>query len=131
MISSVGLGLFGAYKRPGLLVFLFFFFSSQNQLVSHTFCKAPSSHPEQQQTNMSHPENTNLAETFAVLSKSDAKVNHLFGNHFSKPASAERVNAAKAGLEKTGFKVHVVNTRADAFETLKQLIPAVSVMLLG
>ncbi|KAF9313996.1 hypothetical protein BG003_004596 [Podila horticola] len=73
---------------------------------------------------MSHPENTNLAETFAVLSKSDAKVNHLFGNHFSKPASAERVNAAKAGLEKTGFKVHVVNTRADAFETLKQLIPA-------
>ncbi|KAI9239294.1 MAG: prespore-specific protein [Podila humilis] len=73
---------------------------------------------------MSHPENTNLAETFAGLTKSDPKVSHLAGNHFSKPASAERVNAAKAGLEKNGFKVHVVNTRADAFETLKSLIPA-------
>ncbi|KAF8952471.1 hypothetical protein CPC16_010154 [Podila verticillata] len=74
---------------------------------------------------MSHPENTNLAETFAGLTKSDPKVSHLAGNHFSKPASAERVNAAKAGLEKNGFKVHVVNTRADAFETLKSLIPAI------
>ncbi|KAF9314430.1 hypothetical protein BG006_003940 [Podila minutissima] len=73
---------------------------------------------------MSHPENTNLAETFAGLTTSDAKVAHLAGNHFSKPASAERVSAAKAGLEKNGFKVHVVNTRADAFETLKHLIPA-------
>lgn len=75
---------------------------------------------------MSHPENTNLAETFAGLTTSDAKVAHLAGDHFSKPASAERVSAAKAGLEKNGFKVHVVNTRADAFETLKHLIPAVS-----
>ncbi|KAG0063924.1 hypothetical protein BGZ92_005896 [Podila epicladia] len=74
---------------------------------------------------MSHPENTNPAETFAGLTASDAKVAHLAGNHFSKPASAERVNAAKAGLEKNGFKVHVVNTRADAFETLKHLIPAI------
>ncbi|KAG0036674.1 hypothetical protein BGZ82_003888 [Podila clonocystis] len=73
---------------------------------------------------MSHPENTNPAETFAGLTKSDPKVAHLAGNHYSKPASAERVNAAKAGLEKNGFKVHVVNTRADAFETLKHLIPA-------
>ncbi|KAF9387096.1 hypothetical protein CPB97_002972 [Podila verticillata] len=74
---------------------------------------------------MSHPENTNLAETFAGLTKSDPKVAHLVGNHFSKPASAERVNAAKAGLEKNGFKVHIVNSRADAFETIKTMIPAI------
>lgn len=79
---------------------------------------------------MSHPENTNLAETFAGLTKSDPQVTHLVGNHFSKPASAERVNAAKAGLEKNGFKVYVVNTRADAFETLKTLIPAVRLTML-
>jgi len=72
-----------------------------------------------------HPENTNPAETFAALTKSDPKVAHLVGNHFSKPASAERVNAAKAGLEKNGFKVYVVNTRDDAFETIKTMIPAV------
>ncbi|KAK5816411.1 prespore-specific protein [Linnemannia elongata] len=73
---------------------------------------------------MSIPENTNLAETFAELTKSDAKVTSLADSHFAKPASAERVNAAKAALEKNGFKVHVVNTRADAFEALKNLIPA-------
>lgn len=79
---------------------------------------------------MSHPENTNLAETFAGLTKSDPKVAHLVGNHFSKPASAERVNAAKAGLEKNGFKVHIVNSRADAFETIKTMIPAVRLTIL-
>ncbi|OAQ23907.1 DUF1121-domain-containing protein, partial [Linnemannia elongata AG-77] len=73
---------------------------------------------------MSIPQNTNLAETFAELTKSDAKVTSLADSHFAKPASAERVNAAKAALEKNGFKVHVVNTRADAFEALKNLIPA-------
>ncbi|KAF8943235.1 hypothetical protein BGZ47_005659 [Haplosporangium gracile] len=73
---------------------------------------------------MSIPQNTNLAETFAELTKTDDKVTSLANSHFSKPASAERLNAAKAGLEKNGFKVHVVNTRADAFEALKNLIPA-------
>lgn len=75
---------------------------------------------------MSIPQNTNLAETFAELTKTDAKVTSLANSHFAKPASAERVNTAKAALEKNGFKVHVVNTRADAFEALKNLIPAVS-----
>ncbi|KAK3815776.1 MAG: prespore-specific protein [Linnemannia elongata] len=73
---------------------------------------------------MSIPQNTNLAETFAELTKSDEKVTSLANSHFSKPASAERVNAARAALEKNGFKVHVVNTRADAFEAVKNLIPA-------
>ncbi|KAG0287495.1 hypothetical protein BGZ96_008582 [Linnemannia gamsii] len=73
---------------------------------------------------MSIPENTNLAETFAGLTKTDEKVTSLTNSHFAKAASAERVNAAKAALEKNGFKVHVVNTRADAFEALKNLIPA-------
>ncbi|KAF9411785.1 hypothetical protein BGZ94_001230 [Podila epigama] len=73
---------------------------------------------------MSHPENTNPAETFAGLTKTDPKVSGLVDTHFSKPASADRVRAAKAGLESKGFKVHVVNSRADAFELLKHLIPA-------
>ncbi|KAG0339871.1 hypothetical protein BG004_006638 [Podila humilis] len=72
---------------------------------------------------MAHPLNTNQAETFAGLTTTDAQVTGLAGSHFSKPASAERINAAKAGLEKNGFIVHVVNTRADAFEALKALIP--------
>ncbi|KAF9545659.1 hypothetical protein EC957_010640 [Mortierella hygrophila] len=73
---------------------------------------------------MSIPQNTNPAETFAELTKSDPKVTSLFDSHFAKPASADRVNAAKAALEKNGFRVHVVNTRADAFEAVKNLIPA-------
>ncbi|KAG0214191.1 hypothetical protein BGX33_002382 [Mortierella sp. NVP41] len=73
---------------------------------------------------MSAPQNTNLAETFAALTKSDAQVTALASSHFAKPASAERINTAKAALEANGFKVHVVNTRHDAFEALKNLIPA-------
>jgi flavorubredoxin len=75
---------------------------------------------------MAIPQNTNVNETFAELTKTDDKVTSLANSHYSKPASAERINAAKAGLEKNGFKVTVVNTRADAFEALKNLIPAVS-----
>ncbi|KAF9111177.1 hypothetical protein BGX27_005293 [Mortierella sp. AM989] len=73
---------------------------------------------------MALPQNTNLKETFAELTKNDEKVTALASTHFSKAASAERINAAKAGLEANGFKVHIVNTRADAFEALKNLIPA-------
>ncbi|KAG0287701.1 hypothetical protein BGZ97_007025, partial [Linnemannia gamsii] len=73
---------------------------------------------------MAIPQNTNVNETFAELTKTDDKVTSLANSHYSKPASAERINAAKAGLEKNGFKVTVVNTRADAFEALKNLIPA-------
>ncbi|KAG0302246.1 hypothetical protein BGZ98_007661 [Dissophora globulifera] len=73
---------------------------------------------------MAAPQNTNLAETFGELTKNDVQVTALAGSHFSKPASAERVNNAKAALEANGFKVYVVNTRADAFEAVKNLIPA-------
>lgn len=79
---------------------------------------------------MSIPQNTNLAETFAGLTKTDEKVTSLSNSQFAKAASAERINAAKAALEKNGFKVNVVNTRADAFEALKNLIPAVSFLFL-
>ncbi|KAF9912825.1 hypothetical protein EC991_008691 [Linnemannia zychae] len=73
---------------------------------------------------MAAPQNTNIAETFGALTKSDAQITSLATSHFSKAASADRVNAAKAGLEKNGFKVHVVNTKDDAFVALKNLIPA-------
>ncbi|KAF9360104.1 hypothetical protein BGX26_010541 [Mortierella sp. AD094] len=72
---------------------------------------------------MSVYQNTNLKETHAELTKSDEKVHSLASSHYSKAASAERVNAAKAGLEASGFKVHIVNTRHDAFEAVKNLIP--------
>ena len=75
---------------------------------------------------MSHPENTNVKHTFEAIIKSDAQLASagLEGNKYSKAASAERVAAAKAGLEANGFKVHVVNGKGEAFETLKSLIPA-------
>ncbi|KAF9931303.1 hypothetical protein FBU30_010442 [Linnemannia zychae] len=73
---------------------------------------------------MAHPVNTNEAETFSALTKSDSQVTHLANSHFSKPASAERINSAKAALEKNGFKVHLVNSKNDAFVALKNLIPA-------
>ncbi|KAG0280507.1 hypothetical protein BGZ95_009827 [Linnemannia exigua] len=73
---------------------------------------------------MAAPQNTNVAETFSALTKSDTQITALASSHYGKAASADRVNAAKAGLEKNGFKVHVVNTRDDAFVALKNLIPA-------
>ncbi|KAG0258934.1 hypothetical protein BG011_002982 [Mortierella polycephala] len=72
---------------------------------------------------MDIPKNTNEAETFAALTKSDPQITSLASSHYSKAASADRVISAKAGLEANGFKVHVVNTRLDAFEILKTLIP--------
>lgn len=71
-----------------------------------------------------HPENTHTSHTFAALAKSDAQLAPLVNHKYTKVVSAERVEAAKAGLEKSGFKVHLVNSRGEAFETIKSLIPA-------
>ncbi|KAI1295970.1 hypothetical protein EDD11_007671 [Mortierella claussenii] len=72
----------------------------------------------------SHPENTHVNHTFTALVKSDAQLAALADHHYTKPVSAERVNLTTAALEANGFKVHVVNSRGEAFETLKSLIPA-------
>ncbi|KAF9203918.1 hypothetical protein BGZ49_005890 [Haplosporangium sp. Z 27] len=72
---------------------------------------------------MTEYKNTNERETFAQLVESDEKVAALKNSHFSKAASAERINAAKAGLEANGFKVHIVQSSRDAFEAIKNLIP--------
>jgi len=74
---------------------------------------------------MAAPQNTNLAETFQGLLKTDAQVTPLAGSPYAKAASPDRVSVAKAALEANGFKVHVVNTRADAFAAVKSLIPEV------
>ncbi|KAF9903221.1 hypothetical protein BX616_001691 [Lobosporangium transversale] len=73
---------------------------------------------------LSHPENTHVNHTFAALVKSDAQLAALADHHYTKPANAECVDAAKAALEANGFKVHLVNSCGEAFETLKGLIPA-------
>ncbi|KAF9094636.1 hypothetical protein BGX29_009427 [Mortierella sp. GBA35] len=75
-------------------------------------------------TEPSHPENTHTNHTLAALFKSDAQLAPLANHHYSKVVSADRVAAAKAGLEKSGFKVHLVNSRGEAFEKVKNLIPA-------
>ncbi|KAF9432306.1 hypothetical protein BGZ76_010996 [Entomortierella beljakovae] len=72
----------------------------------------------------SHPENTHVTHTFAALAKSDAQLAPLADSPYTKPATEESIAAAKAGLEASGFKVHVVNTRAEAFHTVKSLIPS-------
>jgi len=72
---------------------------------------------------MAVPQNTNVAETFLELTKTDHQITSLSSSHYGKAASADRVNAAKAGLEANGFNVHIVNTRLDAFEIVKRLIP--------
>ncbi|KAG0204498.1 hypothetical protein BGX28_003592 [Mortierella sp. GBA30] len=72
----------------------------------------------------SHPENPHVNHTFAALVKSDSQLAALANHQYTKPVSAERLTAAKASLEANGFKVHVVENRGEAFETLKSLIPA-------
>lgn len=71
-----------------------------------------------------HPENTHVNHTFAALAKADAQLAPLADSHYTKAASEERIAAAKAGLEANGFKVHLVESRDEAFETIKSLIPA-------
>ncbi|KAF9366002.1 hypothetical protein BGX34_006887 [Mortierella sp. NVP85] len=70
-----------------------------------------------------HPENTHVNHTFAALVKADAQLAPLADHRYAKAASDEQINAAKAGLEGSGFKVHLVNDRSEAFNTLKSLIP--------
>lgn len=77
---------------------------------------------------MSAPKNTNERETFGALTTNDEQVKALASSHYGKAASAERVKAAQTALEANGFKVHVVNTRDDAFVALKNLIPAVRLL---
>ncbi|GJJ68867.1 hypothetical protein EMPS_01213 [Entomortierella parvispora] len=72
---------------------------------------------------MAAPQNTNLAETFEGLSKTDAQITPLAHSPYHKAASPDRINAAKVALEANGFKVHVVNNRDEAFATVKSLIP--------
>ncbi|KAF9932944.1 hypothetical protein FBU30_006930 [Linnemannia zychae] len=71
-----------------------------------------------------HPENTHTKHTFAALAKSDAQLAPLADHQYTKAVSADRVEAAKAGLEKSGFKVTVVENKAEAFHAVKGLIPA-------
>ncbi|KAK3825211.1 MAG: prespore-specific protein [Benniella sp.] len=73
---------------------------------------------------MSAPKNTNERETFGALTINDEQVKALSSSNYAKAASTERVKAAQTALEANGFKVHVVNTRDDAFVALKNLIPA-------
>ncbi|KAG0346090.1 hypothetical protein BG005_000941 [Podila minutissima] len=71
----------------------------------------------------SHPENDHPEHAFSALAKSDAQLARFVNSPYTKPASPERIAAAKAGLEKNGFKVYVVKDRGQAFETLTSLIP--------
>ncbi|KAF9104578.1 hypothetical protein BGX27_010041 [Mortierella sp. AM989] len=72
----------------------------------------------------SYPENDHPSHTFDALVKSDTQLAALSGHHYSKAVNAERVNTTKTALEANGFKVHLVNSRGEAFETVKSLIPA-------
>ncbi|KAG0293115.1 hypothetical protein BGZ97_005415, partial [Linnemannia gamsii] len=48
---------------------------------------------------------------------------HLKDGEYSKAASPERFESARAALESKGFKVTVAQNKDEAFETLKTLIP--------
>lgn len=107
----------GGYTATSPLIF----FSNPSSLTS----SFPFPLKEKKNHTMSaHPENTHLNHTFAALAKSDAQLTPLADHHYTKPVAADRVAAAKAGLEANGFKVHVVESRGEAFETIKSLIPA-------
>ncbi|KAF9964543.1 hypothetical protein BGZ73_001840, partial [Actinomortierella ambigua] len=56
----------------------------------------------------SHPKNEHGKHTLAALLQSDAQLaaSGLAHSPYAKPASRERFQAAKAGLEAKGFKVH-------------------------
>ncbi|KAF9160988.1 hypothetical protein DFQ27_004683 [Actinomortierella ambigua] len=72
---------------------------------------------------MSRYENDHPEHTFAALSQSDEQLAKLSQSPYTKPASADRVAKAKAGLEAKGFKVTEVPNRAAAFDALKAAIP--------
>lgn len=73
----------------------------------------------------------NVNETFATLTKNDEQVKALASSPYHQPASAERVSTAQKALEANGFKVHVVQNSSEALTALKQLIPAVSLLLIS
>ncbi|KAF9977068.1 hypothetical protein BGZ73_007040 [Actinomortierella ambigua] len=72
-----------------------------------------------------HPKNEHEKHTLAALLKSDKQLaaSGLADSPYAKAASEERVQAAKAGLEAKGHKVHLVQNKDEAFSTLKSLIP--------
>ncbi|KAF9112245.1 hypothetical protein BGX27_003754, partial [Mortierella sp. AM989] len=72
----------------------------------------------------SHSESYHSSRTFDALAKSDTQLAALSGHYYSKTVSAEPVNTTKTALEANSFKVHLVNSRGEAFETLKSLIPS-------
>ncbi|KAF9970743.1 hypothetical protein BGZ73_006485, partial [Actinomortierella ambigua] len=74
---------------------------------------------------ITHPKNDHEKHTLAALLKSDEQLaaSGLADSPYAKAASKERFDAAKAGLEAKGFKVHVAQNKGEAFNTLKALIP--------
>ncbi|KAG0058788.1 hypothetical protein BGZ89_000968 [Linnemannia elongata] len=69
------------------------------------------------------PANSYAHTTLEALLKTDEKIAHLKDGAYSKAASPERFESARAALESKGFKVTVAQNRDEAFETLKTLIP--------
>lgn len=76
------------------------------------------------------PANSYAHTTLEALLKTDEKIAHLKDGAYSKAASPERFESARAALESKGFKVTVAQNRDEAFETLKTLIPDVSFLFL-
>jgi hypothetical protein len=72
------------------------------------------------------PANTFTTTTLEALLQSDEKIAHLKDGEYSKAASPERFESARAALESKGFKVTVAQNKDEAFETLKTLIPEVT-----
>lgn len=72
------------------------------------------------------PASTFTTTTFEALLKTDEQIAHLKDGDYSKAASPERFESARAALESKGFKVTVAQNKDEAFETLKTLIPEVT-----
>ncbi|KAF9112238.1 hypothetical protein BGX27_003747 [Mortierella sp. AM989] len=70
----------------------------------------------------SHPKSDYSSHTFDALVKSDTQLAALSGHPYSKTISVEPVHTTKTALEANGFKVHLVNSQGEAFETLKSSI---------
>ncbi|KAG0239482.1 hypothetical protein BGX31_002739 [Mortierella sp. GBA43] len=69
------------------------------------------------------PENSHANTTFQALAEVDKELSLLKDGAYSKSATIERFNVAKAGLEAKGFKVTVAQDKDEAFGKLKSLIP--------
>lgn len=75
------------------------------------------------------PKSTFDDVTFESLAATDDQLKSFKDSHYRRPASDATIAKTKAALEKRGFKVHVVKDKADAFEKVKSLIPAVGVIV--